>query len=376
MRPYVPAVLLALTCACASPPGDGARIVLERAERDGWWRATYRLDGRAGELRFQRPAGFYREDVWEVTTPGWRLERQGDHQLLVADAYADRVVVEFPVYTDHLVKEYEFFRKFTDGSLAVYTGHLYVTTEPPAEDGAEDEADYLVRVELVPRDDEHLVVRGNLARGRTVWDDPDGDGTYVYFGTIDPLETEAMIAVVDPGAPGWLVEQLHRLLPEMFAMYTAGFDEPLPWKPVVLFNFENVERGGLSSGGGTLSGLVQISATGSAWHDATPSSSEHLLYLVAHEAAHLWNGQLHPYRDAADSWMHEGSADAPRLSLGQAEPGTGGSTGRSAVRSVQMLQCETWPLINQPDPPRRWRSAPRRRTRRSSAGDPSPAAPC
>ena len=46
------------------------------------------------------------------------------------------------------------------------------------------------------------VVRGNLARGRTVWVDPDRDGTYVYFGTIEPLETDAMIAVVDPGLIG------------------------------------------------------------------------------------------------------------------------------------------------------------------------------
>ncbi len=304
MRTFGPTVLLALTCACVSPTGDGARIVLERAEREGWWRATYLLDSPAGELRFQRPARFFREEVWEVATPGWRLERRDEHQLLVADTddtAASRVAVEFPVHTDHLVKEYEFFQKFTDGSLAVYTGHLYVTP---------DEADRLQRVELVPRDDEHLVVRGRLTRGRTIWDDPDGDGTYVYFGRIDPLETEEMIAVVDPGAPSWLVQQMHRLLPEMFAMYSEGFGEPLPWKPMVLFNFENVERGGLSSGGGTLTGLVQMSATGSAWHDATPESSEHLLYLIAHEAAHLWNGQLHAYDDSADSWMHEGSADA------------------------------------------------------------------
>ncbi len=126
MRLVGPIVVLALSCACALPTGDSARIVLERAEREGWWRATYLLDSPAGELRFQRPARFFREEVWEVATPGWRLERRGEHQRLVADAdvAASRVTVEFPVHTDHLVKEYEYFQKFTDGSLAVSTGHL------------------------------------------------------------------------------------------------------------------------------------------------------------------------------------------------------------------------------------------------------------
>ncbi len=307
-----PAVALLALVSCTPPPDGDARIILERAGDDGRWRATYVLDKPADELRFQRQANFYREDAWEIVTPGWRLDRRGDDQVLVAEAEADRhrLVVEFPEYTDHLVKEYEFFRKFTDGSIAVYTGHLYITGEPPPEEGAEDEADFLVRVDLRPRDEEHLVVRGKQARGRTVWDDPDGDGTYVYFGTIEPLETDAMIAVLDPGTPEWLTEELRRLLPGMFEFYTTEFGAPLPWKPVVLFSFTEREGGGLSNSGGTLSGLVQMSAEGSTWHDATPINAEHLLYLIAHEAAHLWNGQLYPYRDSADSWMHEGSADA------------------------------------------------------------------
>ena len=74
MRTFGLAVLLALLCSCALPSDDGARVILERAARDGWWRATYVLDGLESELRFQRRAGFYREEVWEVVTPGWRLD--------------------------------------------------------------------------------------------------------------------------------------------------------------------------------------------------------------------------------------------------------------------------------------------------------------
>jgi hypothetical protein len=312
--------MVGVAIGCAGEPRDQARIVLERVpDSDGVWRAVYHLGAPAERLRFQRQAAFYRPDVWEIATPGWRFEREGDDQLLVAKdtSYAaDTIEVRFPVFTEHLPKEYELFGAFSDGSVAVYTGHLYVTTrdEPPhAEDesrGEPDDAEFLRRVELVPRAGENLVVQGRVSAERLVWDDPHGDGTYVYFGGIEPLETDAMIAVVDPGAPGWLVEQMHRMLPTFFDEYTTRFGEPLPWKPVVLFGFVDVDRPGLSSGGGTLTGLIQMSATGHAWHEATPDSSEQLLYLIAHEAAHLWNGQLHAYDDSADSWMHEGSADA------------------------------------------------------------------
>ncbi len=288
----------------------GARIVLARGERPGRWRATYELEAATGFLRFQRPASFYREGVWEIVTPGWRLAREGDLQVLVAEpgAEADRVVVELPVHTEPIPKEYELFLSFTDGSVALYTGHLYVTTSPP--EVSEDEAAFLRRLELIPRPGEKLVLQGRTLAGRTTWEDPHGEGTYIYFGTIRPLETPDMIGIIDPGAPPWLVRQMREMLPRVFALYTEGLRGPLPWKPVVLFSFEDRDVPGLSSGGGTLEGLVQMSAVGSGWHQATPDASEQLLYLVAHEAAHFWNGQLHTYHGMADSWMHEGSADA------------------------------------------------------------------
>ncbi|MDX1388306.1 MAG: hypothetical protein R3344_03905 [Acidobacteriota bacterium] len=304
---------LAITfAACRGPVPDARpRIVLERAQTDGIWQATYHLAEPASRLRFSRQAGFYREDVWEIVTPGWRFDRVGEDQVLVADqgALSDTIVVRFPVYTENLPKEYELFAEFTDGSVAIYTGHLYVTTADAPADGADD-AVFLQRLELVANDGEKIVVQGIVGEDRVVWEDPHGDGTYVYFGGIEPLETDSMIGIVDPGAPRWLVEQLNRMLPAFFAAYTERFGEQLPWKPIVLFSFVDIDRPGLSSGGGTLTGLIQMSATGHEWHEATPESSEHLLYLIAHEAAHLWNGQLHPYEDSADSWMHEGSADA------------------------------------------------------------------
>jgi hypothetical protein len=310
-----PATLLAILAvalvACSdTPPAGGPRIVLEPADAPSRWRATFRLDHPIETLRFERPSGF-RTAVWEVVTPGWTLQSQEGTVRLTAlpGAASDTVVVEFPVYTDSIPKDYELFRRFTDDSLAIYTGHFYAIA--PAVDEAETEAEPLRTIELIVDPGDRIVIRGETFRqGRVVWKDDHGDGTYVYVGRIEPIETDDMIAILDPGAPAWLLDHLERELPAVFERYTTQFDEPLPWKPSVLFNFVDVDVGGLSSGGGTLTGVVQMSATGSAWHHPTPDAAESLLYLMAHEAAHFWNGQLHPYEGDHDSWLHEGSADA------------------------------------------------------------------
>ena len=305
-------LLLADGCGHDPLPEPAPRIVLERAERPGYWSATYELSHETGFLCFQRPAAYFRESAWSVVTPGWSFDRLGDRQTLVATpgSSAARVVVEFPVYTDAFAKEYEFFRSFTDGSVAIYSGHLYASRTKgvcPEDDHSEE---FVRRMELKLRDGERLIVQGVVSEQGVTWDDPHGEGTYIYYGGIEPLETDAMVAIIDPGAPGWLVERMNASLPEIFRVYAERFGEPLPWKPVILFNFVDVEMSRRLSAGGTLAGLVQMSAEGSAWHQATPEAAEELFGLTAHEAVHLWNGQLHDNTDSADSWMHEGSADA------------------------------------------------------------------
>jgi hypothetical protein len=306
----VGATLATLVCGGRTLAAEDARVVLERADRTGWWRATYRLAEEHELLRFQNPARFYRERVWKVVTRGWRIERRDDQQVLVGDTAASRVAVEFQVYTDHIPKAAELFREFTDGSVAIFTGHLYVATGLPPQEGTEATTTFVRCVELVARDDEHVVVQGDVRRGRTVWDDPHGEGSYVYFGTIDPLETDSLIAVIDPGAPSWLARELRRQLPRMLERYEEGFGETLPTRPVVLLDYSDGEEEWLDSGGGAFPGQLQMSAIGAGWRAATPEAREGLLQLIGHETSHLWNGVLHEFVAEADAWMHEGSAEA------------------------------------------------------------------
>jgi hypothetical protein len=295
--------LLPLTSIAAQ-----SSVSLERLS-SGRWRATYHLSAPAPALRFERAAAFFRERVWTVVTPGYQLGRDGDAQVarVAAGAPPQReLAFEFPEYTATLPKEYELFLPFTGGAVAVYTGHFYAT--PIVDTTA---APTLRTIDVTPPDGMKAVVRGRVVTGRVTFSDSIGDGTYIYLGNTTPIETPDVVAIVDPGMPSWLVTLFNDDLPRLFAAYRERFGYPLPWKPVVLFSFGDAEKPGLSSGGGTLTGLVTMTFTGSDWMHQTPALTEQAVALIAHESAHLWNGHLAENVDqAAGSWMHEGSADA------------------------------------------------------------------
>jgi hypothetical protein len=119
-----------------------------------------------------------------------------------------------------------------------------------------------------------------------------------------------MIGIFDPGLPEWLATASRDLIPRIFDFYAEMTGIPLDSKPAVFFSFEDVEISGISSGGGTLPGVIQMHAKGSNWRTAEPQSADGIYYVVAHEAAHLWNGEMVHFENESESWMHEGGADA------------------------------------------------------------------
>ena len=303
--------LLALAAGCGASAGLPAperpsvssdRIVIERLGQSRW-RATYDLAEPTTSLEFQRPANFYRERAWSVVTDGWALARDGDLQTLRAQPGGqprETIVVEFDTFTEQLEAEYEFFVTFTDGGTAMYTGHLYARP---------GDGEILRTIRVGPREGENVVIRGGVHTEQLTWTDEPADGTYIFFGANRPLETDDVIVVFDEGLPMWLREQFDSWLPRLFAVYRDRFGAALPWKPLVLYGHDEADRGGYSYGGGTLTGLIQMTVSGAAWAEPSETGRELALGFLAHEVAHLWNGQLTSSR-GTDRWIHEGSADA------------------------------------------------------------------
>jgi hypothetical protein len=302
--------LLATGCASSIRPAEPELPFIELAkEKDGeGWRATWHLERPVRELVFERPANRFRREAFTVLTPGFSIEIDGDFEVLRTNAAPVRTIsVRFDVYTRWLEKEYEFFRAFSDGSVAIYTGHLVAR---PGDTDDDCERCYVRRFRFIGPTGTPLVVDGDVHTSPMEWLDVRENGTYVYVGTIRPIETPEMISIVDPGLPDWLEEEARRALPRLFELYTDRFGVALPFRPTIMFNFVTSDRSGYSSGGGVLPGLIQLTVEGNKWTSRSDEAMLHLFHFLAHEAVHLWNGQVVSYPDTEDSWMHEGSADA------------------------------------------------------------------
>lgn len=306
-------VLSLLICACSStapssePEAPFITLEMERGGR--FWLATWHLDEPARAIVFERPASGFRSALFEILTPGVEFDTDGNLEVLRTDgAPVAAIAVRLPVSTRWLEKEYAFFQEFSDGSTSIYTGHLVARRLEP---GPEECDECFIRsFRFLAPPGTSIMVGGRVHESPLDWVDAEQQGTYVYFGAIPPVETPQMISIIDPALPDWLEDETRAALPSLFALYERELGVELPERPTVLFNFPESESPGYSSGGGTLPGLIQLTVHGEGWGERSDEAMLHLFHFLAHEAAHLWNGQIVQYPDSDDSWMHEGSADA------------------------------------------------------------------
>jgi len=324
---FLSVVAVAALAACSARPRPeiqqpvaisrpAVEIDVQRLPEQGRWRVSYHLASRATALVFERQVNHFRKSRWTVLTPGVQVGLLDGQEALVVEggASVDQVAVEFGPFTEDLPKDYELFLQFTDGSCAIYTGHLQIrpVTAGAGQAAAAGEEAFPVRTRYhfhgVPGDS--LVLRGQTyPDGAADWRFEGGDGTYVYFGRIAAIFAPRLVAIVDPGMPGWLKERTFEWLPRLFDYYTARLGAELTFRPMVLVNFARGDLAEQSSGGGVLEGLVQLTLKGGGWQTPGREAERELLGFLAHEASHLWNSQLvHPPPE--QQWLHEGSAEA------------------------------------------------------------------
>jgi hypothetical protein len=285
-------------------------VRIEPPRGDGRWRAAYRFSEPVSDLDFQRGGGFRRAPGWRVETPGFVLgggERRETIRLQPGGKPRREITLAFPVDTSHPEKDYQLFEPFSDGSLLLYTGHLNVVPAGSPEDAPAPPHRFVLRA----RKGEHLVVKGRLHRKSATFRDADGEGTFVYFGRLAPLETEDMSAVLDPALPAWMSRALRDGIPRLFADYTRLTGFALESRPSVLVSYRiAADPRSTSWKGGTLPGIIQMQLEAAADAPEDRALMRRFCRFLAHEAAHLWNGQLFQSVGKNQSWMHEGGADA------------------------------------------------------------------
>lgn len=275
----------------------GGQFTLSRLDENSW-RTQYCYPVEVNAIRFERPFPGLRENSWSVVDDGYELTFHDDiAELRRRDgASFECASVELETYTVRPEKDYYAFSPFNDGGVSVYTGHLM---GPVLVDGEWRETEL---------DAEYVGLEGD----RVITRKPDKLAhQFVYFGKQDVLETDGVIAVIDPAMPVLARQNILDGVPAVNALLKQQFDFE-PTEPYLLFMATELDAfDGHSVKGGVQPGQVLFTLKGRGVPALLEKHPTHFSKTTAHEVLHLWQvehwfntmGNDHP-------WMHEGSADA------------------------------------------------------------------
>jgi hypothetical protein len=279
---------------CASMPDAGVRVDIEEQPATRHWRVRYDLPAPVSTIEFPNTRKAFRRGAWMIAEPaGARWELQGDHDAIVFPTPSSHAVVEFADDFSEREKDYLLNVAFTEGSRLLYTGHLRIS-----------DAHHVWRFHS--SDDRTIRILDRSGDGSLTWMSP--SNTYVYFGSIQPVNTPRMTLIVDPGLPAWIAKQLRQRVPPMFDYFAVKMKTDLGFRPLVLLSYGGSGSSGYSFKGSTLLGLVQLDVSGAKWSKESDEGSEEWFRHVAHEVFHLWESQRFVKDDRAE-WLGEASAE-------------------------------------------------------------------
>ncbi|MEL7708052.1 M1 family aminopeptidase [Citromicrobium bathyomarinum] len=309
------AALLALlvpAIATAQDVPDETPVRVEVLHDAEGWSATFHFPTDAQGWAFPRSNRARRQDTgwrelsWTVETAGVSLRRIDETDVLLADdGTVPRVVtVRFEPFAQDLLADYDPALLFTDGTLALFTGHFAVlpwlgNTQEIAEEGPD--------TEMVFRDAAGpLMYKGQSYDSATTRDDT----TYVVFGDPKLVTTDHLAALIDPATPAWLRREMLDFLPQTFAIYADRLGERAgSGKPMVLSSWVGPTPELYSQGGSVLPGLLTIRLEGEGLVNESTQALQGIRWFIAHEGAHFWLGQTVEYETDADAWIMEGGAN-------------------------------------------------------------------
>jgi hypothetical protein len=263
------------------------------------------------------PAAFnrqsWRQQSWQVLTPGVRLERRGSFDALTAGGRrpVPRVVrVRFTPFTGDLLADYVPALRLGGSSVAVFDGHFAVFSA--------NRADILNRLPV--GGDPRFIVDTNTAvqfRGRNLRlaGDVEGyrrgnsEGTYGLYEVPRAVVRSGVATVIDGDLPKWIADDLAAYTPRVIDVLTSRLGPSGVAQPTILAAWEGPNGEGASMNGGTLKGLILMRFEGQSALLQIPALADMAHWFIAHEASHFWLGQAVHYATPRDSWIMEGGAD-------------------------------------------------------------------
>ncbi|NUP07269.1 MAG: hypothetical protein HOW73_14540 [Polyangiaceae bacterium] len=322
-----PSTTVAASAGTDASESTKAPIDISVVERVGdKWEVTYRFAKPVMGIGFERGQHRFRYEHWNIAaddgaTPVEWTEVEG-REAIVASAPMHALTIRLVTDTSEKPSDYLVHAAFADGSRLFYTGH-FAARPLVCKGTAPCEAKQVALADTLAPGDIEWHFATEAGRGIQILDRREpakldwsptsgehGDGTYVYFGNIESIQTPFGQMVVDPGLPKWMRESANTNIPKLLAWFAEATQTELTFKPVLFVSAPPDEEPGRYSKGGSLPGLIQLAAWGRGWKAETPETREAWVRFVAHELFHLWNGEMFDRRDnRADAWMSEGSSD-------------------------------------------------------------------
>lgn len=310
-------IIAALLAVCAGilstiPAARADTLQVEVARNGNDWTATFNFPSASQSWAFvrsnlaRRTRDSWRLRSWTVLTPGVRLERQGSFDVLVASTgtVPQRVSIRFQPFGDDLLADYDPALVFTDGTVALFTGHFAAGRWNSASASPEGEAP---EPTVAFRDTNGpLLYKGSEYRTVTTSD----LSTYVVFGRPQLLQDDNLAAIIDPQVPEWLRTEMIAFLPSSLALFRERLGAPGgSGKPTIMVSWAGPTPGIYSQGGSVLPNLIVARLEGGQLLERSDWHLQGLRWFVAHESAHFWLGEAVSYGHPGEAWITEGGAN-------------------------------------------------------------------
>ena len=350
--------LLAAALAAATPPAGAAASGDFTAPRDqpaimeavvspmddGRFRADLSLRDDAPVWIFLRSNGpvdggdSWRAGTWEVLTPGVEMVRIGLHEALVASDGANlprKVAVALAPYEGNLNADYQPAIRLGPDAVALFSDHFLLRPAASVNAVRALGADWTV---LPDYDAGHPLARfrgkGWTRDGKPARDIAVTEAEYVLHGDVRTGGSEALVTTIDPALPDWLRTSLERDMPAVLALYAARWGPHENGTPELMVQWGGATPDRVSLGGSVIGSQIVMRLEGASLLDAGGGAGREVRYLIAHEAAHFWLGNLVAYGRPGEAWTSEGGADLAALrALEAVDPD---ADGRRTARATRM----------------------------------------
>ncbi len=308
------AVIAALAVALAnrSDPAPDLRVLVTQVG-EAELKLVYEWKRPQRQIVFDDIAGDYREQFWTIDTAGFNLLHfaDGDRILRADEKKFTRVEVTARPSDARLPKEYQPVIRYGAGGALVYTGHIWPLTRAKQNGGGRVNATF----DFTSAPGGHVVAFGANEAALEDWRSPMAHPAFVYLGPLNPVETDHVMALIDPDAPAWIIDAFNEIVPESFAALADMFGFSPETKPnLFLAAALGDDQARLSYTGDALPAQFQILLEGGAWREESEKGLGIFNFSTVHEAVHLWQAAARPgagpgFGDAPE-WIHEGAADA------------------------------------------------------------------